>query len=609
MKSDNDPGTERGLLSQEPKRTGISFIRFFLLMSGFLLLTLLPTKQLNAQIYTGGVTGTVKDASGAVVPDTKITLTNDQTGVVQTAMSTAAGVYNFQAVNSGTYTLQAEHSGFNTFVTKNIEVSIQHASTVDVNLTAGSVKQEVTVTATAPLVQAESAEVGTTIQGTMVNDLPLNGRGWASLAQLSAGVTTANTAFSGAANSAYFVVNGVNLWEADFRLNGVDDNVEFYGGESSQTHSNVNVSPPPDAIAEFRMENNDYSAEFGHSNSAVINAVMKSGTNKYHGDLWDYVRNNKLDSNDFFSNLNGKPIAPLHQNQFGFTVGGPISIPKLYDGKNRSFFFFDYQGDRIVQSVSKTNTVPTALMRSSGYTNLEDLIAYNAPSPTNAGTPKIDGLGRKFPLYTIMDPATTRAVAGNSADPVSGLTNPSASTIYVRDPFYAGGSIAGMTDFTAPATWPLLNQIPSGRLDKNAVALMNLYPTANVAGWTNDSFVNYAEPISQNRYDLRIDESLGSRDTFLAPSIGAISTSSNPTIYRGLPMAPHTPPAIPTFRCGACRSATRICLAPLWPMNCTLDTAGTTKSSLLSRRIKPAFRRSLVFRVCHNMPTTVVCRK
>jgi hypothetical protein len=256
-----------------------------------LLLALLTPLRLGAQIATGGITGTVKDTSGAVIADAQISLTNDQTGVVQQTHSTSTGTYVFESVPVGTYTLRAAHAGFQDVVINHLDVHVQFVLTEDVALPVGSAQQQVTVSASAPLLQAESAAIGTTIESKQIVDLPLNGRDWASLAQLAAGVTTASTQFSGAPGSAYFAVDGINPWQMDFRLDGIDDNVELYGGPGA-TNSNVNITPPPDAIEEFRLQNGDFNAEFGHSTAGIINAVIRSGTNRIKGDLWEFLRNN-----------------------------------------------------------------------------------------------------------------------------------------------------------------------------------------------------------------------------------------------------------------------------------------------------------------------------
>jgi hypothetical protein len=448
-----------------------------------------------AQINTGGIAGTVKDPSGAVIPSAKITLTNDATGIVTSTTSTSTGTYSLSGVMPGTYTLRGAIAGFQEFVSKGVEVHVQQTLTIDISLTTGNVEQEVVVTAAAPLLQAENAAVGQTITSRTVNDLPLQGRNWASLAQLSAGVTTAPrgqpSSDSGSTDSAFFSVDGVNLWQNDFRLNGINDNVEVYGGAS--VGSNAAITPPPDAVQEFKLQNGNYSAEFGHSTGAVINAAIKSGTNRIHGDLWEYVRNDMFDANLFFNSGKRKP--EYRQNLFGGTVGGPVYIPKLYDGKGKTFFFFDYQGGRYVTPAPATSTVPTASMVNSGFTNLQDLITFNSGTGT-------DGLGRIFPHGTILDPATTRSVGAHAVDSITGLTNNSTATIFVRDPFFSG-SLAGKTDFTGSAAQ--LNIIPVGRLDPNAVKLLKLYPAPTGAGLANNFFWTPKQPQSTNSYDIRID--------------------------------------------------------------------------------------------------------
>ena len=477
-----------------------------------LLLLVLPS-QSKAQIDTGTITGTVRDGSGAVIVAAQITLTNQASGVSAAAQSTSTGTYVFDAVKSGTYTIEASAPNFEKYINHGLIVHVQQTLTIDVSLVPGNVGQQVIVTAVAPLLQAENAELGQTVDSKTVNDLPLNGRDWVSLAQLSAGVSTAPvtqpSTNAGQTGSAYFSVNGVNLWQNDIRLNGINDNIEVYGG--SKIGTNATITPPPDAIEEFKLQSGDFNAEFGHSTGGIVNAVTKSGTNKLNGDLWEYLRNDDLQANDYFSKLNNKPIAEYRQNQFGGTLGGPISIPKLYDGKNRSFFFLSYQGllNRQALSVfspstSLLSTVPTAAMQSSGFTNLQDLIN------DNTGTPTVDALGRTFPLGTILDPATTRSVAANAVDPVTGLANTSSSTVYVRDPFYTG-SVVGKTDYTANAA--SLNQLPAGRLDPNAINLLKLYPSPTTTGFANNFFYNPVLTYNENQGDVRFDQSLGTKDT------------------------------------------------------------------------------------------------
>ena len=333
-----------------------------------LLITVFLPASLFAQIDTGGITGTVTDPAGAVVPGATVTLTNTGTSLALTTQSTSTGTYSFTGVRPGTYDLRAEQQGFEVFVDHALEIHVQQTLTVDVAFVTGKVSQQVTVTASAPLLQAENAAVGQTITSQAVNDLPLQTRDWASLAQLSAGVNTAPvgnpSSDSGASTSAYFSVDGINLWQNDFRLDGINDNIEVYGGSS--VGSNAAITPPPDAIQEFKLQSGDFNAEFGHSTGAVVNAAIKSGTNQFHGDVWEYFRNDVFNAKPYFI-LPTQSKPEYRQNLFGGTIGGPIF-------KNKTFFFADYQGGRYVVPVPATSTVPTETMINSGFTNLQDLL-------------------------------------------------------------------------------------------------------------------------------------------------------------------------------------------------------------------------------------------
>jgi hypothetical protein len=488
--------------------------------------TLLPVASLSplaAQVATGRITGRVTDATGAVIAGAAVTTTNDSTGVPQTVRSSATGDYIFEAVNPGSYTLSAEAPGFKQFISKGIQAHIQDNLVIDIKLAVGTVGQQVTVSAGAPLLQTADASVGQTITEEQVNNLPLQSRDWTTLGLLAAGTST-----TGSASNSEFNVSGVDWTQNDFRLNGIDDNVEVYGAGpitgASGNNGYTAIVPPPDAIQEFKLQSGNFSADFGHSTGGIVNAAIKSGSNSLHGDLWEYVRNTVFNANDYFANQSGTPRPAYHQNQFGGTVGGPVYIPKLYNGRNKTFFFADYQGTRIDTPSASTSSVPTAAMHSSNFTNFQDFF-------TLVGGTKTDALGRQFPLATLLDPATTRMVAAGAVDPISGLANTSASSVYVRDPFYTGGSLAGVTNFTGQTQY--LNVLPQGRLDPNAVKLLALYPNPT-AGKT--SFPNYyqfaAGTNNINQYDVRVDENISSKDILFG-----VYSYSNETIF--------VPPSLP----------------------------------------------------------------
>lgn len=467
------------------------------ILACFLLIVFLVPGSLRAQLDTGGITGTITDPTGAVVAGATVTLTNDATGVAIQTKSTSTGTYSFGGIRPGTYTLQGAAQGFETFVDRSVIVHVQEILTIDMHLTTGAVQQQVTVTAAAPLLQAENASVGQVVTGQTVNDLPLQTRDWASLAQLSAGVETAPvgnpSSDSGTTSSAYFVVDGVNLWQNDFRLNGINDNIEIYGGSS--VSSNAAITPPPDAIQEFKLQNGNFNAEYGHSTGAVINAEIKSGTNQFHGDVWEYVRNDIFNANLFFNSAAHAPTPEYRQNLYGATIGGPIVKDKL-------FFFGDYQGGRYITPSTAVQNVPTMTMVNSGFADLQDMLTANTGSATDAE-------GRVFPHGTVLDPATTRQLPASGVDPVTGLTGTPGA--YVRDPFYTNGSIVGIKNFTSLTSY--LNVIPSGRIDSNAVELLDLYPAPTASGFVN----NYTNLIksSQNTdtFDIRIDDAISERNS------------------------------------------------------------------------------------------------
>jgi hypothetical protein len=500
-----------------------------------LLVFLFSPCRLTAQIDRGEVTGTVKDSSGALIPNAAIVLTNDATNVRATTKSTATGTYVFDNLIPGTYSIEAQANGFEKYVVHGVYVHVQQVLTADIPLATGNVQQSVTVTASAPLLQAENGAIGQTITTESVNDLPLATRDWGSLAQLSAGVATAPpgqpTGDSGSTESAYFSVDGVNVWQNDFRLDGINDNIEFYGG--NYTGTNAAIVPPPDAIQEFKVQNGDFNAEFGHSTGGVVNAAVKSGTNHIHGDLWEYLRNDAFNANYYFNS--GKPVPEYRQNLFGGTLGGPVVIPHVIDGKGKTFFFVDYQGGRyVLPEPAGGETVPTMGMVNSGFSNLQDNITFNSGTAT-------DALGRVFPHGAILDPATTRQLPTSGIDPVTGLSGTPGS--YVRDPFYncsAAGcpSFTGnnATNFTSAGQEALLNIIPTSRLDPNAVKLLGVYPAPTVSGKLVNNFPSYVpkETHSTDTYDIRIDENINSNNILFGVFDRSYYTTVVPSNFAGV---------------------------------------------------------------------------
>src|SRR5271157_440262 len=383
--------------------------RKFSCIFAFLLLGLLLPSRVLSQVDMGSVSGTVKDPSGGVIPGATVTLTNEGTGISISTTSGSVGEYTFSPVKIGRYSVSAEIKGFQKVRQKNVTVDVQQKVVVDLSLPVGQSIETVIVDAAPPALQTQEASVGQVIEEQAINALPLNGRNFTFLAQLSVGVTQGQQDTRGLGASGSFSANGTRPAQNNYLLDGMDNNtnlVDFLNGTAYV------VRPPVDAIQEFKVETNDYSAETGRSAGAVLHATVKAGTNQFHGTVWEFIRNDKLDAANFFENAGGIPKGEYRQNQFGYTIGGPIR-------RGKTFFFGDYEGTRIRQALTSTNTVPTALERSSGYTNLSELLSQ--------GGTRTDVLGRTFALGQVFDPSTTRVVSCGVADPVSGVTAPCGS--------------------------------------------------------------------------------------------------------------------------------------------------------------------------------------
>jgi hypothetical protein len=305
-----------------------------------------------AQFESATVLGTVHDPSKAVVYAAAVTLINVKTGVsVQTATD-ANGNYEFVNQRLGAYRVRVEMSGFQNAESEPFDLTVNARQRVDLTLQVGQATESVTVSGAAALMETDSSSRGQVINPREIVELPLNGRAYADLTLLAPGVAKSPLENGTDSNrDASFNVNGGRSELNNFMLDGIDNNAY---GTSNQGFSNQVIQPNPDALQQYKVETNNYSAEFGRASGAVINATIKSGTNQFHGELWEFVRNTDLNAVGFFKPVGGGTL-PFNQNQFGAALGGPIR-------KDKMFFFADYEGFRRVSHPLQIASVPTLAM-------------------------------------------------------------------------------------------------------------------------------------------------------------------------------------------------------------------------------------------------------
>ncbi|MBK5294639.1 MAG: TonB-dependent receptor [Acidobacteriia bacterium] len=316
----------------------------------------------------GEITGVVRDQTGAVVAGAEVTATNIGTNSTRTTLSNEAGIYSFPALTPGMYTIKVEKPGFKSVSRPNIELQVQMVARIDIDMTVGQVSESVEVSAQAALLTSETATVGTVIENKRIVELPLNGRNALSLAALSPNVSfgfpnagQADSRQGGIRAAQSISIAGQRAQYNHFTLDGVEN-----------TDPNFNtfvVLPSVDALQEFKVQTGIYPAEFGRGASQV-NMSTKSGTNDYHGTLFEFLRNEKLDAKNYAFTAARPPKDPFKWNQFGFTLGGPVQIPKLFNGKNRLFFMANYEWFRQRRSVQSVYNLPSANMQQGNFSEL-----------------------------------------------------------------------------------------------------------------------------------------------------------------------------------------------------------------------------------------------
>ncbi|MFT4112789.1 carboxypeptidase regulatory-like domain-containing protein [Silvibacterium sp.] len=444
---------------------------------------------LFAQVDQGGVSGTITDQTGAVIPGATITLTNTDNGLSLTQKSNGSGQYNFTPVKVGNYSLKVSADGFETSERGGIRVDVSGFVGVNMKLNPGAVSQVVEVKATTEL-QTQDAATGQTFTTQQIEDSPLQGRNYLFLAQITTGVNAPNQGNTQTAGSGAFSSNGSRVAQNNFILDGVDNNSNMQDFLNGATYA---VAPPPDALEEFKVQSSDYSAELGHSTGAAVNASIKSGTNQVHGSLWEYFRSDRMTANDYF-NTSGSTA--YHSNVFGATLGGPIIKDKL-------FIFADGQGTRISSFVPEQpkQTVPTDLMKTGDFSEMLD--ANNVLAATTS-------------------PITLYKTGGNVTPSVGAsevAKDPSRYLACSTTSGYYAGTVTGQ------------NVICPGSINAIAQNILKLFPEPN-AGTAHQVFDNYTIPATAatndtTQYDVKMDWNPTSKDQ----AFGRYSYSNNPQNY------------------------------------------------------------------------------
>jgi hypothetical protein len=451
-------------------------------LSQIALLTLLVSFAVAAwaQKDTGGIAGTVKDASGALVSGAKVTITDvDRGGKVETT-SSGQGEFLLTPLKVGRYNIAVEKTGFKKAVAGPVQVDVQERLAVNFILQVGSQAEIVVVTAEAPLLETQNSDLGQVVDARRVNTLPLNGRNFAQLALLGAGIAPSEPG-SRVQTSYGFSSNGARSLQNNFLLDGVDNNANL--GDVLNGSAFV-IQPSVDAIGEFKVQTNAYSAEFGRGNGAILNAVIKSGANQFHGDVYEFFRNEKLDARNAFDQFGRQPYK---QNQFGFTLGGPII-------KDRTFFFGDYEGLRVRQALPQLVLIPTPAMVGGDFSSF-------LPSALNsttaiAGVPDCSG-NPTYPGEIFNTRLTQTSSSGTCGVPIAvdGSGNPT-------------------------------NIFPSNLIDPLAARLSALFPTPN-ANISGSNFLS--EPKrqeSRNNFDIRIDHKISDKNDLF----GRFSYEDQPSV-------------------------------------------------------------------------------
>ncbi|HEY3839868.1 MAG TPA: carboxypeptidase-like regulatory domain-containing protein, partial [Bryobacteraceae bacterium] len=437
-----------------------------------------------AQTTTAEITGKVTDVSGGLVPAATVTILNTETGIKRETASNGEGVYAAPSLQPGNYRITVQKEGFRPVSRERITLVVDQVARIDFQLEVGAVTGSVEVTAAAALLEQDTSSLGQIIDGSKVTNIPLNGRSSVRLVQLTPTVLS---------------VPSTNGQFGDVPVNTMDDSIISINGGRAKTNevlidgipsttgfvNQITTIPNIDATREFKVQSNNLSAEFGRFTGGVINISTRSGTNDLHGSVYEFLRNTDMDANEYFNQLSGNATPIFHMNQYGFAVGGPVFLPKIYKGRNRTFFFTDFQGTRWLQGQVFLGSVPTSLQRTGNFSQ-----TFNA----------------KGQLISIYDPAST-------------TNDPANSGHFIRTAFPG-------------------NIIPASRIDPVAAKMINYYPNPNLPGaaftQANNLISNAPRTIDQANQSERIDHNitdnnrLFGRFSFNRSTLGQPDTFGNP---------------------------------------------------------------------------------
>ncbi len=463
-------------------------LRRLCITAGFVsLFALLVSPRTQAQVYSSSLIGVVTDPSGAAVPGAQALLTDEEKGFTYKAATDAEGRYVLRNLPPGRYRLSVTATGMRPYTQSSITLNVGQNASVNVQLELQGTSETVRVEAVAPLLQTQDASTGQVINQKFINDLPLTSRSVYNLAQLSPGVTQApGGSFGLNAGAVNFISNGGRNSTADIVMDGVSQTNQ----ENNSGITTALYTPPVDAVQEFKVQQNTYSADIGFGGNTVINVITKSGSNDFHGSAYEFLQNSALNANNWFNNQNGVKISPQRRNQFGGTLGGPIK-------KDKTFFFMDYQGTLSANTGTARAGVPSAAERQGDFSEL----------CARAGG-SFDAAGR------------CSAAAGQLWDPMTGVYSASAGGA-VRSQYIPFNNLATYMSPGNPNLAGTPYQLPArpgNLIDPVAYKMMQYFPLPNVAVGTpqynpfNNWIGSNGSQSSDHRFDVKIDNRISDAD-------------------------------------------------------------------------------------------------